>query len=187
MFGIDKAQLRPQFQFWSLHVAGTATPSFLVALIRFNSPGAIAGMLAGIATFICGYSLLCSTFRYQQLDRATLLGRSVKIGAKIRLWLSLGTGPFLVIGGWMEQPFLMISPDFWAGWAAFIVVATLFGVIGISPAGGPTWETDQRFSTAYSITVVEGLIISFTLVGIVFFALLYLNSRANRAGGQMSR
>ena len=176
---IDSSQLRSQFRFWCLHVIFTALPSFCFALMAFNKPTAVLAMLAGVATFVVGYTLLTSTTIYQRMSGTSLLGQAVKRGAKIRMWLSLITAPMFAsvfVGGFV---LVMICPDYWAGLAAVMTVGwvaeELFGVTG----GWETWSGSFVFT--YLTVIVEGLIMSFTLVLFAFFSLLFMNKKANRA------
>ena len=174
---IEKEKLGPQLRFWTLHVGLTALPSFMVALIQFNTVPAILAMLAGILTFILGYSLLCASTFYARLTGASLLGEAVRKGTRIRLVLSLVTAP-LLFGAFVQWPTVLFAPDFWAGFAAVIIVGWVSSIAGfgrVEPVEG-----EINFLQTYFITVVEGVLISFTLVLLVFFCLLFLNRRAHR-------
>lgn len=177
---LQQEKVGPQLRFWSLHVGLTALPSFAVALIKFNSPGAILAMLAGIATFIVGYTLLCSSTVYARLTGASLLGEAVRKGTRIRLILSLATAP-LLFGAFAEFPSVLFAPDFWAGFGALLVVGWFSQVLGLGQVD--VGRNEIGFVPTYFITIVEGLLISFTLVLLAFFALLFLNRRAARSAG----
>jgi len=175
---IDRTQLGPQLKFWSVHVVLTAAPSFGLALMNFNSIAAITAMLAGITTFVIGYTLLCSLTAYQKMSTASVLGRAVKIGAKIRLIISLATAP-LLLSVYLQVPLLFFAPDYWAGLAAIGIVQTISAAVSQAPVdlmGG-----SPHFVLTYCVVIVEGLILSFTLVLLVFFTLLFLNRKVGRS------
>ena len=174
---IVKEKLGPQLRFWSIHVGLTALPSFAVALIRFNTVPAILAMLAGILTFILGYSFLCASTFYTKLTGASLIGEAVKKGTRIRLILSLATAPFL-FGAFAQWPTVLLAPDFWAGFGAIMIVGFISNALGFQ--GVEPVEGSITFFQTYFVTIVEGLLISFTLVLLVFFVLLFLNRKAAR-------
>jgi len=179
---IDGSQIGPQFRFWMVHVCLTAMPSFCFALIAFNAPMAIAAMLAGIASFVCGYTLLCSLTIYGQLAGASTLGRAVKIGARIRVIISLATAP-LLLGIFVGLPLTLFAPDYWAGLGAVTIVQHAWRLVLGQPLDLMNGSAD--FIPTYCVVIVEGLLISFTLVLIVFFCLLVLNRKASRAGDRL--
>ncbi len=177
-----------QLRFWALHCGLTALPSFCIALTQFNSPQAILAMLCGIATFVFGYAFLTSTPIYGKVHGG-LIGRSIKLGTRIRMIISLASLPLLIplIGQNMESmgeppEYLFYAPDFWFGYAAIIVVFIgLNAVTGGSPAGNLNdGSFGQDFLTPYATTLVEGLLISVSLVFIAFITLIILNFRRNR-------
>lgn len=174
---IDTGVLRQQLRFWSVHVGLTALPSFCFALLAFNSPPAVAGMLAGIVTFIAGYTLLGSLKGYRAFADRTLVGRAVRMGARARVIVSLVSGVmFLPVLG---NSFALVNfaPDYWAGWAAVLFVD------GVSSLLGASWNLSsgsRDFLPTYLVTVTEGVILSFTLLLFSFLALVLLTMRQNR-------
>jgi hypothetical protein len=174
---IDREQFGPQLKFWSVHVMLTAAPSFGLALMSFNSITAITAMLAGITTFVIGYTLLCSLTAYQKMSTDTVLGRAVKTGAKIRLIISLATAP-LLLSFYFQVPLLFFAPDYWAGLAAIGIVQTISATVFQVPVD--LMDGSSHFALTYCVVIVEGLLLSFTLVLLVFFTLLFLNRKVGR-------
>jgi len=154
--------------------------------MQFNSPVAIIAMLCGIATFIIGYSFLTSRSFYGKIHTG-LIGRSVKLGARIRMIVSLASLPLLIpllsFKTHNNDPpeSLMFVPDFWFGFIAMIIVNLLYQVTGNNPfANGMNNASDFSFLPTYLITVTEGVLISISLVLIAFITLIILNFRRNR-------
>ncbi|MBT8037158.1 MAG: hypothetical protein KJO21_06400 [Verrucomicrobiae bacterium] len=177
-----------QLRFWSLHCGLTALPSFCIALIQFNSPQAVLAMLCGIATFVFGYAFLTSTSIYGKVHTG-LIGRSIKLGTRIRMIISLASLPLLIplVGqdaASLGNPpsSLFFVPDFWFGYAAIVLV--FLGINAISRFGtNGTFSEDsfgQDFFTPYATTMLEGVLISISLVVIAFITLIILNFRRNR-------
>ena len=177
-----------QLGFWSLHCGLTALPSFCIALTTFNSGLAILAMLCGIATFVLGYTLITSSSLYGKIH-AGLIGRSIKLGARIRMIISLASLPLLIpligtnINDSPEPPTgLFFAPDFWFGYAAIVIVVMIMGAISSPSASflGSDGDLGGNFLTTYAVTIVEGLLISISLITIAFITLIILNFRKNR-------
>jgi len=175
-----------QLRFWSIHCGLTALPSFCIALTQFNRPSTILAMLCGIATFIMGYSFLTSRSFYGKIHTG-LIGRSIKLGARIRMIVSLASLPLLIplldlnmkSSGPPES--LMFVPDFWFGFIALIIVNLLYQLTGTNLAvNGMSTNTDLSFLPTYLTTVTEGVLISISLMLIAFITLIILNFRRNR-------
>ena len=189
---IDATHLAPtntfsrQLGFWSIHCGLTSLPSFCIALTQFNSAAAILAMLCGIATFILGYSFLTSRSFYGKIHIG-LMGRSIKLGARIRMIVSLASLPLLIpIIDWNAKSgdppeSLMFVPDFWFGFIAMIIVNILYSLTGTNVfARGMNNPGDLSFLPTYLITMTEGILISISLVFIAFITLIILNFRKNR-------
>ncbi len=178
--------LAHQLRYWTLHCSLTALPSFCLALIYFNSPLNILAMLAGIATFIMGFTAITTTPFYDKLHEG-IVGRSIRLGTRIRMIISLIGLPFLIpmIGQNMGQGSIpsisiLFTADFWFGYAALIITATVGQALGsgYNRIGSSSFEADFFFT--YFTTIVEGLLISVSLVSIAFFALIVLNAKQRR-------
>jgi len=86
-----------QFGFWSVHVGLTSIPSFLIARqTDFGELGHIHGMLLGILSFIILFTVITSSSRYQKRMKDSLIGKSLKLGAHIRMGLSFISIPLVV-------------------------------------------------------------------------------------------
>lgn len=177
-----------QLRYWSIHCGLTALPSFCIALTHFNSLLNILAMLAGIATFILGYTAITSTPIYGKLHEG-LIGRSVRLGTRIRMIISLIGLPFLIpiIGMTMgDDPppeSIFFTADFWFGYAALLIIMLGGNILGIPASNFDLDSPGGDFMFTYLITIVEGLLISVSLVMIAFFTLIILNIRQNRKLG----
>ena len=168
-----------QLGFWALHCGLTSLPSFCIALTRFNDPSEIIGMCCGVFTFIFGYAFLTSAGFYGKIHSG-LIGKSVKAGARIRMWISLCSLPILIstIGKSEPPQEVMFVPDMWFGLAAIMLYSLASQLVSIDPTYGNASELG--FASAYFITVIEGVLISVSLVLIAFISLVVLNYKRNR-------
>jgi hypothetical protein len=174
---LDPAVLRRQFRHWSLHCCLNALPSFIIAVVhlkRGQRPTAIVAMLAAIATFVLLYTVL--TAIPGPLAREDhLLARSLKLGTRIRAFLTVVSVPML-----LGEAGTVFTPDFWCG------VAAIFGINTIGQLlGHPTDMVDfgpghAGFLPVFAVTLLEGFILSFLLLMISFFALVFLQVRERR-------
>ncbi|HEX7262308.1 MAG TPA: hypothetical protein VF258_10875 [Luteolibacter sp.] len=162
-----------QLRYWAFHSSLNALPSLFIALFFLNlleRPSAVAAMLCAIATFILLYAAITSLSE-PLADPTHVLSRSLKLGAKIRAWIS---GLSLLV---VFTPAMSVSPDFWCGWLAVNIVNHLTQLMGLN-SGGYVPNTD--FLSIYATTLLEGFILSFILLMISFFALIFLQSRDRR-------
>lgn len=107
---------------WTLHCLMNALPSFIIATFWLQlgkSPSALAAMFAAIFTFVVLYSTLTS-LRGPLSDENHLLARSLKLGAKVRAWISILSLPLLA-----SHQLTFFIPDFWCG---FLSISLLDGV-----------------------------------------------------------
>jgi len=175
-----------QLRFWGIHCGLTALPSFCIAITTFNGPSAILAMLCGIATFVFSYALITATPLYGKVHTG-LIGRSIKLGTRIRMIISLASLPLLLplIGTGFNDSAppesLFFAPDFWFGYAAIMISFLILNAIspqGSLGSGPETWA--DTFLLPYFTTVIEGILISVSLVFIAFITLIILNFRRNR-------
>lgn len=173
------ATFRRQLRYWSFHCLLNALPSFIIAAIwlRLRSPVAVAAMLAAIATFILLYATLTS-LHGPLSDPNHVFSRALKLGATIRAWIS-GLSLLLV----PTEKLMMCAPDFWCGFLSFALLnraAELFhpGTNSFNFFNGTA--TDKGFLPIYATTLLEGFILSFILLMISFFAVIFLQSRDRR-------
>lgn len=180
-----------QLGFWALHCGFTALPSFLIAVQYFKTPSAIIAMLAGVLSFVLAYSLITSTPFYGKIHHG-LIGRSVKLGATIRMVISLCSLPVVLYAispgnGFREGNFngdsevVLWAPDFWFGYLAIIIISLLYNILDQANFGRAleNSETPDFFFT-YATTITEGVLISLSLLVIAFVALVILSFRRNR-------
>ncbi|BDS07286.1 hypothetical protein NT6N_23260 [Oceaniferula spumae] len=169
-----------QLRYWAIHCGLTAIPSFCIALTRFNSPGEIAAMICGILTFVFGYAFLTSAGFYTKIHNG-LLGKAVNWGARIRMIISLCSIPLLfsLIGKSEPTEEVLFVPDFWFGFIALLIFSQAAMIFGVQHFRSNTGE-HLNFLEAYAVTVIEGVLISFSLVLIAFISLVFLNYKRNR-------
>lgn len=176
---LDTSAPPRQFRYWATHSSLNALPSFIIAckvLGLWKQPVAIAAMLCAVATFIAGFTLVTS-LRGPLSDPSHLLHRSIRVGAKIRMAISAISIPIALTDA------ILLLPDFWCGFVAVNLTNGVLGWLG-SPTGliNPDPDDTQQtsFFAVYASTMVEGLILSFGLLMISFFALVVLQFRERR-------
>lgn len=162
-----------QLRYWSIHCSLNALPSFCIALIAlklWKSPPAITAMLFAIATFILLYATLIS-LSGPLVNENHVLSRSLKLGTKIRAWIS-GLSMFVVF-----TPAMSIAPDFWCGFISVMLTNSLFRLAGSSVDVLDLGGTNAGFLPVYITTMLEGFILSFLLLMISFFAVMFIQAR----------
>lgn len=155
--------------------------------MQFHSFPAIIAMLLGVATFIFGYAFITSTSLYGKVHEG-LIGRSIKLGTRIRMIISVVSIPLLfsLIGYDMDRDGepptpVLFAPDFWFGYGALIISAlALGGLREISGSYNAFSSMSENFFFPYFTTVIEGILISLSLIFIAFITLIVLNVRKNR-------
>lgn len=167
-----------QLRFWTFHCGLNALPSLCIALFHmrlWDTPGAVAAMLGAIITFILLYAALTS-LPGQLADGRHILSRSLRLGAKIRGWISALS--LLLI--WV--PTIFFTPDFWCGILAIEIFNHLAPYTGYTSTFGGVTPSDASspFLAVYTVTLLEGFILSFVLLLISFFSILFLQSRDRR-------
>lgn len=171
-----------QLRFWTLHCTINALPSFAIAAFLLEmrkSPSALLAMLAAVVTFILLYSILTS-ITSPLTNESHLLARSLRLGTKIRAWIS-GLSLLLIV---TVKPLFFI-PDFWCG---FLSVALLDRVVKIFHPGSLTFAfvdssiatRPDNFLPVFATTLLEGFILSLILLIISFFAILFLQAKDRR-------
>lgn len=170
-----------QLRYWGFHCSLNALPSFGIAVFYLKlgkSPQSLAAMLSAIATFILLYAALTS-IRGPLSDPGHLLSRSLKLGAKIRGWIS-GISVLLLATG----PGMMLTPDFWCGFLSLAILNQACRLLGVSEnffANAPdSASASASFLPVFTTTLLEGFILSFLLLMISFFALFFLHRKARR-------
>lgn len=168
-----------QLRYWTFHCLMNALPSFIIAAVwlKLRGPLAVSAMLAAIGTFILLYAALTS-LKGPLADPNHVFSRALKLGAKIRAWisgLSLLVLPF--------ENLIIFTPDFWCGFLSFGLLnraAELFqpGTNSFNFFNGNA--AAKGFLPIYTTTLLEGFILSFILLMISFFAVIFLQSRDRR-------
>lgn len=168
-----------QLRFWAFHSSLNALPSLCIALgymQLWDNPPAVAAMLCAISTFILLYATLTS-LPGPLANGDHVLSRSLRLGAKIRGWISVLS---LLL---MWPPAVIFTPDFWCGLFATNVFNHLAGLAGFSSSFGGNIPSDagSGFLPVYTVTLLEGLILSFLLMLISFFSIIFVQARDRRA------
>ncbi len=168
-----------QLRYWTFHCLLNALPSFIIAAfwLGLRNVTAVTAMFAAIATFILFYAILTSL--NGPLSRPNhVLSRALKLGAKIRAWIS-GLSLLLL----PSEELVRLAPDLWCGLLSFGLLnraAELFhpgtNFFNFFSGGRPT----QDFLPIYVTTLTEGLILSFLLLTISFFAVIFLQAKERR-------
>ena len=173
----DPAIFPRQLRYWSFHCLLNAGPSLGIALGflgLWKFPSAVAAMFTAIATFIVLYSVLTS-LRGPFTDPNHILSRALKLGAKIRAWISAIS--LLVLP---TEVLMMFTPDFWCGVLSINLINMAARFLG---ASGPVFQPNAGgsgtpgFLPVYATTLLEGFILSFLLMMIAFFSLILLQMR----------
>jgi hypothetical protein len=167
-----------QLGHWTIHGICNSLPSFIIALVflhLWKSPQAVAAMLLAIAIFVVVFAVVTS-LPWPFSDRSHVLGRAVRLGAKIRSWIAVISLPLAL------TPALALTPDFWCGFAAAAVQNEIFRALHV---GGRSTNLIDSFGNAsflpvFTTTMLEGFIISFMLLMISFFCVMFLQSRERK-------
>jgi hypothetical protein len=173
---LDPSRLPGQARYWTLHCCINALPSFIVAtayLKMIHQPVAVVAMLLAVLTFIGIYTVLTSIEGLFS-NPESLLSRALKAGVKFRLVISLVSLPLL-----LPSPAAFLVPDVWAGMLALGVVNWCGNFLGFSNMIDPSGGSAPGLAV-YATTMIEGIVISFMLFMISFFALLYIQSKERK-------
>ncbi|RYD39186.1 MAG: hypothetical protein EOP85_16385 [Verrucomicrobiaceae bacterium] len=127
-------------------------------------------MVCAIVTFILGYSILTSLVG-QLADTNHVLSRALRLGTKIRAWIS-GLSMLVVF-----TPAAAVTPDFWCGFIAVSVTNALLKSTGGGVPFDRIEETGASFLPIYTATIIEGLILSGFLFFFAFIAVMILQAR----------
>ncbi len=176
---MNPATFRRRLRYWTFHCLLNALPSFIIAAVwlKLRSPLAVTAMLAAIGTFILLYTTLTS-LDGPLSDPNHVFSRALKLGAKIRAWIS-GLSLLLL----PTEKLLMFTPDFWCGFLSF---GLLNRAAELMQPGSTNFNffngnaATKGFLPVYATTLLEGFILSFILLMIAFFAVIFLQSRDRR-------
>ena len=178
MSSLESPLIQKHFTYWLKHCALNASPSFIIGgvfLGFFHRPSAIFAMLAGVFTFVLLYTAFTGHVM-QRVEPNQTLRRALKAGIKFRVVITVWSLVGLVSLG-------IFSPDFWAGVIAVNVYKMLPCLPEFPAVGRSTTLLDpdlgQLFSI-YSVTLIEGFILSFTLFMASFSAVLVIQAKERR-------
>lgn len=173
----DPAVFPRQLRYWALHCLLNAAPSLGIALGwlgLWRVPAAVAAMFTAIATFILLYAFITS-LRGPFTDPTHVLSRALRLGAKIRAWIS-GISCLAVPTAFG----LLFTPDYWCG---LISITLVNGAARFLGSTRPYFQPDTDgsstagFLPVFATTLLEGFILSFLLLMIAFFSLILLQMR----------
>ena len=162
-----------QLRYWTFHCTLNALPSFCIALVAlqfWKNPQAIAAMVSAVGTFILIYAA-CTSLNGPLADETHVLSRSLKLGARLRAWIS-GFSMLVVF-----TPAMSITPDFWCGYFAVILANVLSKAAGASGSLFDMNGGNAEFFAVYTITMLEGIILTFILLMRSFVAVVFLQAR----------
>ncbi len=166
-----------QLRFWALHCSLNALPSFLIALFflqLLKKPFGIAAMLTGIVSFIFIYATVTSLLK-PLADEQNLLHRAMKLGTKIRVWISAISVCLIPLGGFT------LLPDFWCGWLSIAIIEKSTKILNSNPSPGlfdlEGTQDLPTFISIYTTTMLEGFLLSAFLMIICYFALNIIQFR----------
>jgi hypothetical protein len=160
-----------QLRFWSFHCVMNALPSFGIAsfyLRLWKNPPALVAMASAIGVFVLLFAVLTSlpgplSWPDHPLSRA--LNKGTRIRSGIAAFSLLG----LLQEGWIG-----FMPDLWAGMIAVSATNPMFNR-GFESA-------EMNTNQILAVTLVEGFVITFSLVAISFFVLMAQQWRGRRKG-----
>jgi hypothetical protein len=179
------ARFPKQLGHWALHGSFNALPSFIIAMFLmelWRHPFAIAGMLSAIGFFIVAFAVSTS-LPGPLADRNHMLSRSIRMGTKIRTVIACISIPMSF------TPFVFLAPDVWCGLFAISAQNAVCRFLSmessiVSLDGG---MAKTRFLPVFTTTMIEGFIISFLLVMISFFCVIFLQARERKRMIQLER
>jgi hypothetical protein len=175
-FLMNLAIFRRQLRYWMLHCLLNALPSFIIAAVwlKLRGPLAVSAMLGAIGTFILLYATL-TTLQGSLADPNHSFSRALKLGAKIRAWIS-GMSLLMV----PFEKIIIFTPDFWCGFLSFGLLNRAAEFLH-SGTNSFNFFNDHAaakgFLPIYATTLLEGFILSFILLMISFLAVIFLQSR----------
>ena len=178
MSSLESTLIRKHFTYWLMHCALNASPSFAIAgaFLRFlDHPSTALAMLAGVFTFVLLYTAFTG-YVMQIVEPNQTLRRALKADIKFRVVISIWSLAGLVSLG-------IFSPDFWAGMLAVRAYNMLTFLPKFPDFGRSTTLLDPdwgQFFPVYCVTIIEGLILSFTLFMVSFFAVLVIQAKERR-------
>lgn len=116
-------------RYWSFHVTLNAAPSFVIACAVTSGPldSRIAGMIAGVLTFIAGYTLVTGSRWFRRRVGGSSFGTALKWATRIRS--SLAAVALVGSIGWfkaLKADFLTVLSllELYAGIVAGFIVET---------------------------------------------------------------
>lgn len=167
-----------QLGHWAIHGFCNALPSFIIAVVflKLHDRTSISAMLAAVGLFVLAFATV-SSWPGVLSDPGHLLPRSIRLGARIRSWIA---GLSLLLLPFGNNAFSLM-PDFWCGFAAALIQDNVAKRMGM-PNGFLDRRSDDpmTFLPVFTVTLLEGLIISILLLMISFFCLVILQARERR-------
>jgi ABC-type sugar transport system permease subunit len=166
-----------QLGHWTLHGLFNALPSFIIVIffMKVKRPEtAIPAMLLAITFWILVFSVITS-LKGPLAEKDHVLSRALRLGTRIRTVIAC-LSLVLFAGG--ETPAVVFVPDTWCGMAAlagYNYLGTLAGERNVSQ-----YVEQGHFFPVFTVTLIEGFIISFLIVMISFFCVIVLQSSARR-------
>ncbi len=170
---------RKQLGHWAFHGFFNALPSFIVAafFLRLHSPAALLAMVSAIGFYVMVFAVITS-LPGPLAEQDHPLSRAIRLGTKIRTGIACVSLPLVIVGPYA----IFLAPDTWCGFLAVVVQNKLAEWLGVrsssfSVDGGGAL---MRFLPVFTTTMLEGFIISFLLLMISFFCVMFIQARERR-------
>lgn len=161
-----------QLRFWAFHCCLGALPSFFIAVIftsLHTNVEAVTAMLSATGIFILSYAAITS-FVPALSDERHILARALKVGVKARCWLSAFILLIPPLG------VLLILPDVSCFWISALIVSLAARELGLKARLMDT-PGMAGFGEMFITTIIQGVMLSFTVLFFSFCAAMILQSR----------
>jgi hypothetical protein len=167
-----------QLRFWTFHCVMNALPSLGIIILVIpelsRKPVVLTAMFSAIGTFILLVTTLTS-LRGPLSTEGHLLSRSLKLGAKIREWMAVVS--LLPLAA--KESSMLYIPDYYCAVIA-LAAASHVTIPGFSMNDLAYGVPSTGFIPIFASTILTGLILSFLLLIISFFAVILLQARDRR-------
>jgi len=164
---LESAEFRAELPGWALRgLLCAATSAFWAALMGFQSPAEIAGMVAGFACWVAIFAAGCAWLRRSahwgqtRVVAALKWGAWGKVGLTVFAWLLFAGGGALQSDD-LSQIGIVVSVDMLLGLAALALVAFAAGMGGPEAVPKP-----DSFGLTALTTVTEGLFMAMVIAGL---------------------
>ena len=170
---LESEAFRAELPGWALRgCLCAASSAFWAVLIGFQAPAEIAGMVTGVAVWVCVFAALCSWTPSLAWLKQPQMAAALKHAAWIKLGLSaLG---WLCFAGRFAPYFAFLQ---WLGLCGIVDMALGIGALSLVALLAGTFRSPEQISRLDSFgwtaltTVVEGALMA-VLIGVIALAVL---------------